>query len=105
MRQILIALAGGALVVTLAVPAGASTAEPQRGGARGHGGSGPSWQNAWQEGAAAAIGGWKAGAAAGLKGSQEGAAAAIGGWKAGASALQNVWHQEAPALPAGLIQR
>jgi hypothetical protein len=32
MRKMLIALAGGALVVTLAAPAGASTAEPQRGG-------------------------------------------------------------------------
>jgi hypothetical protein len=42
MRKILIALAGGALVVTLAVPAGASTVEPQRGapGMGGHAGHG-----------------------------------------------------------------
>jgi hypothetical protein len=40
MRKILIALAGGALVVTMALPAGASTAEPQRGGSGAHFGSG-----------------------------------------------------------------
>jgi opacity protein-like surface antigen len=44
MRKMLIALAGSALVVTLAVPAGASMIEPQRGGPgmahAGHGGGG-----------------------------------------------------------------
>ena len=46
MRKMLIALAGGALVVTLAVPAGASVAAPQRGGPgpipAAHGGGGGS---------------------------------------------------------------
>jgi hypothetical protein len=55
-------------------------------------------QNAWQEGAAAAIGGWQAGAAAAVAGWRAGAVAGLAGWQAGAAAVTNVWQQIASPL-------